>query len=431
MFTIRYSISFTVDIHHDSVENSVHMLVRYSPDSKGRAVQKALIYTKNEHGIKVELIDPDAIRIIQHLRNYGFEAFLVGGAVRDLIIGKKPKDFDLVTNAEPAKIKRLFRNSRIIGKRFRLVHIFFGDTIYEVSTFRSLIDGTTGNSFGTMDEDVQRRDFTLNALYYDPIKEQVIDYVGGVKDIRAHRLKPVIKLNVIFRDDPVRMLRALKYSISTECRIPFQVRRSIRKSSSMMLTVSPSRLTEEIIKIVNSGKSYKIIEQMATYDIFKYLQPSANKRIKGSRTFAQNYFESLKKLDAHVATGESSRLGCKLMYIISDFINVIADWNGVPSEVYNSVYAECRQFVLPMNPPRIELEYAVRLCLKEGGLHIRLPRLRNTKINILEIAEIRKDEAITDTFERINENRLPGITPKKNSRKRRKKKVAPPISASI
>lgn len=102
------------------------MLFRYSPDARGKAVRKAVIYTKEEHGIRRELIDPDALRIITHLRNYGFDAYIVGGAVRDMLIGKKPKDFDIVTVAEPAKIKRLFRNSRIIGKRFRLVHIFFG-----------------------------------------------------------------------------------------------------------------------------------------------------------------------------------------------------------------------------------------------------------------------------------------------------------------
>jgi poly(A) polymerase len=406
------------------------MLIRYSPDAKGKAVRTALIYTKDEHGINRELIDADAIRIISHLRNYGFEAYLVGGAVRDMIIGKKPKDFDLVTNAEPAKIKRLFRNSRIIGKRFRLVHIFFGDTIYEVSTFRSLVDGTIGNSFGTMDEDVRRRDFTLNALYYDPIKEQVIDYVGGVKDLRARRLEPVIPLKNIFTDDPVRMLRAIKYAVSTGCTIPFMVRHTIRKSSALLEPVSPSRLTEEIIKILNSGKSHDIVSEALNFKLYKYLQPATASLIGENPKFAKKYLASLVKLDLFVATGDEQRLGLKLVYIITDLISMITDWNGLPSEVYTAVYNECRQFIMPMNPPRVELEFAVRLCLKEGGLNIRLPRAREGRKALPGKAAGRRDEPVDPEFDKIDEHPQNGNGTSRSARKRRKKKCSPPISAS-
>ena len=405
------------------------MLIRYSPDAKGKAVQKALIYTKEEHGINIELIDPDAIRIISHLRNYGYEAYLVGGAVRDMIIGKTPKDFDLVTNAEPAKIKRLFRNSRIIGKRFRLVHIFFGQTIYEVSTFRSLADGTTGNSFGTMDEDVQRRDFTLNALYYDPIKEQVIDYVGGVQDLRLRRLKPVIPLKNIFRDDPVRMLRAIKYAVSTDCAIPFMVRCSIRKSAVLLQPISPSRLTEEIIKILNSGRSHGIVTEALNYRMYKYLQPATASLIKDNPKFAKNYLESLISLDALVASGDEQRLGQKLVFILTDLIALITDWKGIPSEVYTNVYNECRQFILPMNPPRMELEFAVRMCLKQGGLNIRTPRIRDKNKALPEREDTRREGVPVET-EKRDELIITGTGTSRSARKRRKKKTVPPISAS-
>ena len=189
---------------------AIVMLIRYSTDKNGRPVRKAVIYTKDEHKIPREKIDSDAFFVVSHLRNAGFDAYIVGGAVRDLLIGKHPKDFDIVTSATPSKIKRLFRNSRIIGKRFRLVHVFFGEKIFEVSTFRSIAEGSIGNVFGTMDEDVQRRDFSLNALYYDPLKEQVIDYVHGVEDIRRKLVRPIIPLDRIFVEDPVRMLRAVK-----------------------------------------------------------------------------------------------------------------------------------------------------------------------------------------------------------------------------
>lgn len=355
------------------------MLIRYSPNARGKAVRTALIYTKKEHGIQKELIDSEAIRIITHLRNYGFEGYIVGGAVRDLLIGRTPKDFDIVTNAEPAKIKRLFRNSRIIGKRFRLAHIFFGEKIFEVSTFRSLIDGTTGNSFGTMKDDVQRRDFTLNALYYDPIKEQVIDYVGGVKDIKNKIIQPVIPLKIIFKDDPVRMLRAIKYAVSTQCRIPFLLRRKIRSSSELLQPVSPSRLTEEIIKILNSGNACDIIHQALKFDLYMYLQPAACSLIDESDTFSEAYSQSLSKLDELVVSKKETRLGRKLVFLIQDLIALITDWKGKPSEVYNKVYHECRRFIMPMNPPRIELEYAVRWCLKEGGLPIKMARSRDKR----------------------------------------------------
>ncbi len=352
------------------------MLTRYRPDAKGRAVRKALVYTKNEHGIHKDQIDPEAVRIIAHLRNNGYDGYLVGGAVRDLLIGKIPKDFDIVTNAEPARIKRIFRNSRIIGKRFRLVHIFFGSNIFEVSTFRSLEEGTTGNSFGTMDEDVQRRDFTMNALYYDPIKEQLVDYVGGVRDIRAKKLKEVIPLKTIFIDDPVRMIRAIKYAVSTGCTIPFRLGRRIRKSSALLLPVSPSRLTEELIKILNSGRSQHIVQEALKYDLYMYLQPAACSLFDDSPSYAHSYSESLSELDRLIGTGEDVRLGRKLVPLIKDLLQRITDWNGNPADVYHHVYHECRRFIMPMNPPRIELEYAVRYCLKEGGLSIRIPRQR-------------------------------------------------------
>ncbi len=398
------------------------MLFRYSPDEKGRAVRKALIYTKNEHGIQRDLVAPDAARIIGHLRNNGYEAYLVGGAVRDLLIGKSPKDFDIVTNAEPAKIKRIFRNSRIIGKRFRLVHIFFGETIYEVSTFRSLEEGTVGNSFGTMDDDVQRRDFTLNALYYDPIKEQVIDYVGGVKDIRARRIKPVIPLKTIFVDDPVRMLRAIKYAVSTDSAIPFSLGRAIRKHSSLLQPVSPSRLTEEIIKILNSGKAAGIVASCLRYDCFMYLQPNANSLIDSRAGFADAYRASLEELDALVAAGDEARLGRKIAFMIRDLVAIVADRAVPPAEAYAKAYQECRRFIMPMNPPRIELETAVRQCLKDIGINVRAARSRERGPRDARGPRKAEGEGTADAVDPIGDE--PG-----RKRRRRQRKPNPVTSA--
>lgn len=352
------------------------MLIRYSHDKKGRTVKKALIYTYKDHKINRHLIDPDALRIISRLKDFGYDGYLVGGAVRDLIIGKKPKDFDIVTSAEPGRIKKIFRNSRIIGKRFRLVHIFYPEKIFEVSTFRSIQEGSVGNKFGTMDEDVLRRDFTINALYYDPEKEQIIDYTGGIRDIQMKRLVPVIPVKVIFREDPVRMLRALKYSVSSGCKMPFYLRHELKKSAPLLYSVSPSRLTEEIIKILSGGNACRIIREAVRYDLFMYLQNGAADLMDGCRDFTGAYEKSLECLDNSVISGKSARLGDKLVFIIRDFLKMITDWKGNPVEVYKNVYAECRRFILPMNPPRLELEYAVVKCLADGGLNVRMRKKR-------------------------------------------------------
>ena len=350
------------------------MLIRYGTDGQGRPVKKAVVYTQTEHLISNKNIDPDALQIINRLRDAGFTAYIVGGAVRDLIVGNKPKDFDIVTDATPSKIKRIFRNSRIIGRRFRLVHVVFGTKIFEVSTFRSNAEGSVGNDFGTIEEDVQRRDFTMNALYYDPIQEQVIDYVGGMRDIKKHILRPVISIDRIFVEDPVRMLRAIKYSATTHAKMPFSLRKKIRSSAGLLSQVSPSRLTEELLKIINNVYAYEIVQEALDTDLFIYLQPSATGLIYESRDYEKNYMESIRKLGELNKVEPDARLGKKLLFMIKDFVGTLTDWQKETAdkysytELYGKTWAECRNFVLPMNPVRKELEYAVKAALAEYGV---------------------------------------------------------------
>lgn len=354
------------------------MLYRYGKDKNGKLIKKAVVYTKSEHLIPHTNIDPDALQIINRLRDANYTAYIVGGAVRDLIVGNKPKDFDIVTDATPSKIKKLFRNSRIIGRRFRLVHVVFGTKIFEVSTFRSIAEGSVGNSFGTIEEDVQRRDFTLNALYYDPVQEQVIDYVGGMKDIKKHVLKPVIPIDKIFEEDPVRMLRAIKYSATTHAKMSSSLRRKIRNSAKLLSQVSPSRLTEEMLKILNSSCASEIIREALDTDLYMYLQPTATSMIYESKDFEKKYMKSIEKLDELNKSSDSARLGKKMTFMIQDFVESLTDWSseikGKPSisELYAKTWTECRNFVLPMNPVRRELEYAVKSTLNSLGLPIKL-----------------------------------------------------------
>ena len=361
------------------------MLIRYGTDGHGRPIKKAVVYTQTEHLISNKNIDPDALQIINRLRDAGFTAYIVGGAVRDLIVGNKPKDFDIVTDATPSKIKRIFRNSRIIGRRFRLVHVVFGTKIFEVSTFRSNAEGSVGNDFGTIEEDVQRRDFTMNALYYDPIQEQVIDYVGGMRDIKKHLLRPVISIDRIFVEDPVRMLRAIKYSATTHAKMPHSLRHKIRSSAGLLSQVSPSRLTEELLKIINNVYAYEIVQEALDTDLFIYLQPSATGLIYESRDFESNYMESIKKLGELNEKEPDARLGKKLLFLIKDFVGTLTDWKKETAdkysytELYGRPWAERRNFVLPMNPVRKELEYAVKAALAEFGVKAHQPKKQAPK----------------------------------------------------
>jgi poly(A) polymerase len=344
--------------------------IRYSAAKNGEPVKKAVVYTRDEHGISLSDVDGDAVRITERLRSAGFETYIVGGAVRDLILGKRPKDFDIVSQANPGRIKKIFRNSRIIGNRFRLVHVYAGKKLFEVSTFRSLKDGPTSNTFGTIEEDVLRRDFTLNALFYDPQNQIVVDFVGGMKDIKARKIRPVIPLATIFKDDPVRMIRAVKYGAATGFGLPLSLRWRIRRESSMLALVSPSRLTEEIGKIIRSAAASRIVEQLEAMGLFRYIQPNASKLLKENPRFRERYLGDL------AANGErAEQPGGVMSALVRAFLEGSTDWDAAdPQENYMTAFIAARRFVLPMNPPRVELDHAVRLVFAEHGFKVKRAR---------------------------------------------------------
>jgi poly(A) polymerase len=344
--------------------------IRYSAAKDGKLIKKAVVYTRDEHGISPADVDADAVHITGRLRDAGFETYIVGGAVRDLILGKKPKDFDIVSQASPGRIKKIFRNSRIIGNRFRLVHVYAGKKIFEVSTFRSLKDGHTSNTFGTIEEDVLRRDFTLNALFYDPQKQIVVDFVGGIGDMGKKKICPIIPLQTIFKDDPVRMIRAVKYGAAAGFRLPLSLRWKIRQDSPLLAQVSPSRLTEEISKIIRSPAAGTIVEQLNAMGLYRYLQPNASKLLKENPGFRRRYLASL----SSAAEGEE-KPGWAMSSLIRSFLEDTTDWEAPdPQENYKAAFIAARRFVLPMNPPRLELDHAVRLIFAEHGLAVKRAR---------------------------------------------------------
>jgi poly(A) polymerase len=275
------------------------LLFRYGTATDGTIRKKAHIYTPDEHGLSPRLVDSDALGVVRRLRAGGFQAYIVGGAVRDMMVGRTPNDFDIATNAHPQQIKKLFRSARIIGRRFRLVHVYCSREKYiEVTTFRSR--GAAGmaedaeareknNQFGTMEEDAERRDFTINALYYCPIDEQLIDYVGGYTDIRQRKLKTLIPADRSFAEDPVRMIRALKYASLLGFSIPAAMAGLVKRMREEILSCSRERVTEEVFKILTSGSATAIFDLFNRLRLFETVFPA----------LAASLRETRKKLSEH------------------------------------------------------------------------------------------------------------------------------------
>ena len=391
------------------------MRFRYSAAENGKLVKKAVVYTQDEHGINFSDVDSQAVYTTERLQHSGYETYIVGGAVRDLILGKKPKDFDIATSASPARIKKIFRNARVIGRRFRLVHVYFGPKIIEVSTFRSLKDGATSNTFGTIEEDVLRRDFSVNALFYDPVKQLVVDYVGGMKDIRNQLIRPIIALNDIFTDDPVRMIRAVKYAVTSNFKLPFSLRRKIKKESSLLETISPSRLTEEIFKIINSPYASEIVTELDALGLYCYIQPNAAELFKTRPLFRDRYLKSISALNKE---DEAKQPGEKLASLIKDYLADESGWNAesggadqaaatktsgeeinAQSDRYKDAFMLVRKFVLPMNPPRIELDNALRLLFAEQGITVKKSRSRDRPPRLNQGREALKTEESKESTE--------------------------------
>lgn len=241
----------------------------------------------NEHGINPREIDKKARTILSSLTDAGYEAYLVGGAVRDLLLGIIPKDFDIATNATPEQIKHVLPSTRIIGRRFRLAHVHFGREYFEVATFRAPHNnsekGQVGqhgriihdNVFGSLEEDAYRRDFTVNALFYDLQNTEVVDFVGGVTDLEKRQLRMIGDPDVRYREDPVRMLRAIRFASKLDLKIEKETEAPIRKMSNLLGNIAPARLFDESLKLFHSGQAVKILEALREYQLFQYLFPEA------------------------------------------------------------------------------------------------------------------------------------------------------------
>jgi poly(A) polymerase len=354
------------------------LLLRYGSSDNGTVEKKAHIYTRDEHGLEHRLVDPDALWVCRTLRRARFHAYIVGGAVRDLLVGRTPKDFDIATDATPQQLRRLFRTARLIGRRFRIVHVYFGrDKWVEVTTFRAEMREGSENFFGTMEEDARRRDFTINALYYEPIDEQIVDYVGGLDDVRGRRLRTLGKAEASFTEDPVRMIRALKYASYTGFPVPMVMGMLIKRLRRRLLECSRERVTEEVYKILASGNAADILERAWSCRVTEVLLPAVDASLRPTvRKLAQSPLGArLVELDRATRAGRSLEREALFSFLFSDLL-LAEHARFVAPEPDLAIMHYLRGISEPLFPSRRDLARAAQDVLGEIGAEL-VPPKRN------------------------------------------------------
>lgn len=288
-----------VDIIKKQVSKVLNFLRKSRKSRKTTSTSIGNIIPRSEHAISRKYISPHAIKVLYRLHNHDYRALLVGGGVRDLLLGREPKDFDVVTDAKPQQIRDLFRNARLIGRRFRLVHILFRGEIIETCTFRA---GHTpvsqakshnakgmivrDNIYGTIDEDANRRDFTINALYYDIADFSVIDFHNGIADLQQGILRMIGDPEQRYREDPVRMLRAVRFAAKLGFRIEPKTEAPIFSCAHLLQSISADRIFLEVLKLFLGGAALETFKQLHHYELFGYLFPLTNAVLNES-TFAE------------------------------------------------------------------------------------------------------------------------------------------------
>lgn len=276
------------------------------------------IYARSEHSISRSLISDNALKVLYRLRKAGYQAYLVGGCVRDMLLGREPKDFDVVTDARPEEIRAVFRNCRLIGRRFRLAHVHFGDEIIEVATFRGLAKEpldehiTEGgrilrdNVYGTIEEDAFRRDFTVNALYYNIADFSVVDYVGGMEDHRNGSLRLIGDPEQRYREDPVRMLRAIRFAVKLGFTLHPSCAEPIQRLAGLLRDIPPARLYDEILKLFLAGYAVQTFEQLRHYRLFGVLFPETEECLaRENQGFPLTFLaKALERTDQRIQEGK-------------------------------------------------------------------------------------------------------------------------------
>ncbi len=265
-----------------------------------------LVIPRDQHTISRKNISPNALKVLVRLHKAGYQAYLVGGSVRDILLGKKPKDFDVATSATPEDVKSLFRNCRLIGRRFRLAHVFFGREIIEVATFRGSHEngsdehGQTRNGmiirdnvYGSLKEDAWRRDFRINALYYNIADFSIVDFTGGIQDIKKQRIQMIGNPTTRYQEDPVRMLRAIRLANKLDLAIHKKTAAPLQQVSHLLANIPPSRLFDELLKLLLTGHAVKNFKQLRDFKLFQQLFPMTVKCLENDSQGQFNQFIQL------------------------------------------------------------------------------------------------------------------------------------------
>ena len=276
------------------------------------------VVPREQHGISRRNISPNALRVLYRLRDAGFQAYLVGGAVRDLLLGGHPKDFDVATDATPEQVKQQFRNCRLIGRRFRLAHVVFGPETIEVATFRAHVDDGSGdrhvvdgrivrdNVYGSIEDDAVRRDFTVNALYYAIEDFSVRDYVGGFADVEQRCLRLIGDAEQRYREDPVRMLRAVRLAAKLGFTIEDSAWAAIAQLAPLIAEAAPARLFDELLKLFMSGHAHESFRWLEASGLLHHLLPSTAAVMEGRDGAMPPLIENaLRSTDERLAEGKS------------------------------------------------------------------------------------------------------------------------------
>ncbi len=275
-------------------------------------------YSRSEHIVSRAYISKNALKVLYKLQDAGYEAYLVGGCVRDLLLGREPKDFDVATSAEPDQVKAVFRNCRLIGRRFRLAHVYFGRELIEVATFRSSGESSDGervlkdgqlmrdNLYGTLEEDVIRRDFTVNALYYTVKGFSVVDYVNGMEDHKAGLLRMIGDPDQRYREDPVRMLRAVRFAVKLGFDIESKSAELIPELAPLLADIPAARLYDELLKMLLAGYSVQAFEQLRHYHLFEQLFPQTDQCLSSEEEGFPHVFiaRALENTDKRIGEGK-------------------------------------------------------------------------------------------------------------------------------
>jgi poly(A) polymerase len=282
------------------------------------ALDTPIIIPRAQHSVSRKEISDSALKVLYRLHNAGFQAFLVGGCVRDAILDLHPKDFDVATNATPDEVRGLFNNCRLIGRRFRLAHVRFGREVIEVATFRAAAIHESDdvshddegrilrdNVYGTIEEDVWRRDFTCNALYYDISDFSIWDYAGGMQDIENRRLVLIGDAQQRLREDPVRMLRAVRFAAKLNFTLDPAVANAIHANVDLLPNVPAARLFDEFMKLFQGGSAQRTFELLWEYGLFDQLFPQTSRALEQDQDFARFVQAALQNTDRRVAEDKS------------------------------------------------------------------------------------------------------------------------------